>query len=271
MKIIRYSVCALFACLFATWVVWYVHMLATGKNVPRSSNVAKTNAVSAVEHIMDEDEEGDEVQKKSIDLADIDPDGKTQYPSDDELEKMITEGTKESIEQLEEFLQEIAFDEKWKEMSRAYGVLTSISDWHTNVSEEVQAAYISALKDFTPLSIPEVIPFLGSDYEDVKDTAQSEISDFIDDSEDDNLIAGLIVSISSLVEDEDFADRIVLKIDSMDSEIAAITMIGLMRNGTEVIKNSLRENMEFITDQEEMTPEAVLKWAAENKLDDEDN
>lgn len=271
MKIIRYSVCILFAGLFAAWVVWYVHMLSTGGNAPVVKTAhAKTNVVQTVEADYDEDEETDEVQKKSLSLSDLDTSGIKQYPSDDELEKMITAGTKESIEQLEEFLREISFDEKWKEMARACEVLTSVRDWHTNVSEEVQMAYLSALKDFTPLSIPEVIPFLGSDYEDVKDNAQTEISDFIDDSEDDNLIAGLIVSISSLVEDEDFADNLVLRIESMDTEIAALTMIGVMRNGTGVIKNSLKENMEFITDQEEMTPEAVLKWAAESKLDDED-
>ena len=128
MKIIRYSVCILFAGLFAAWVVWYVHMLSTGGNAPVVKTAhAKTNVVQTVEGDYDEDEETDEVQKKSLSLSDLDTSGIKQYPSDDELEKMITAGTKESIEQLEDFLREISFDEKWKEMARACGSSNGLS------------------------------------------------------------------------------------------------------------------------------------------------
>jgi hypothetical protein len=114
-----------------------------------------------------------------------------------------------------------------------------------------------------------VIPFLGSSHEDVAELAMTEIKDYIDDSEDENTIATLIVRLSSVVNDEDFAEDLVLKIDSLDTGIAAITMLGMMRNGTETIKKSLSENMEYITDQTEMTEEAILNWAVSKKSDDE--
>lgn len=210
------------------------------------------------------DDEDSETGKTSIGIGDIDTE--SGGDSGPDLSALIASN---NVEEVEEVLNSIAFDEKWTAMENALEVLYSIDGWTTNVSGEIQMAYVSALKDFMPMSCSEYIPFLLSGDEDVKETVSEEIVDYIRDLEDEHFAASLIVKFSPLVEDSDFADGLVLKIESMDAELAALAMIGVIRNGSSQMKESLKESMEFITDQPEMTEQAVLKWVAEQKDDGE--
>ena len=210
------------------------------------------------------DDEDSETGKVSIGPGDIDTE--SGGDSEPDLSALIASN---NVEDVEEVLNSIAFDEKWTAMENALEVLYSIDGWTTNVSGEIQMAYVSALKDFMPMACSEYIPFLLSSDEDVKETVSEEIVDYIRDLEDEHFAASLIVKFSPLVKDSDFADGLVLKIESMDAELAALAMIGVIRNGSSQMKESLRESMEFITDQPEMTEQAVLKWVAEQNDDGE--
>lgn len=202
--------------------------------------------------------------RRSIGLNDIDFSGGSPATSSRELHGLIASN---NVEDVEDVLNSIAFDEKWTAMENALEVLHSIDGWTTNVPSGIQMAYVSALKDFMPMSCSEYIPFLLSGDEDVKEAVSEEIAGYIQDLEDEHFAASLIVKFSPLVKDSEFADGLVMKIESMDAELAALAMIGVIRNGSSQMKESLRESMEFITDQTEMTEQAVLKWVAEQKDD----
>ena len=256
---------------------WYAVPLSTGqkpggrgKDIPS----VKTNTVqfSEEDHETDDDEDeatDDKHGKARINPSDLDLKSKKQYPSDEEYAKMIVSKDEKTMDLLDDILRDIAFDEKWSEMSRAVEVLNSIDGWQTNVTEETQLSFLSALKDFMPFAAAEVVPFLASSHEEVREMSMSEMADFIDDSDDDNLIASLIVKLSSLVDDSDFADSLVLKIDNMETDVAALTMLGIIKNGSDAFKKSLAENIEFITEQTEVSEEAILKWAVEKKKTEE--
>lgn len=256
--------------------IWYVVPLSTGqKSGGRGKDIpsVKTNTVQFLEddHETDDDEDEamDEHGKVRINPSDLDLKSKKQYPSDEEYAKMIVSKDEKTMDLLDDILRDIAFDEKWSEMSRAVEVLNSIDGWQTNVTEETQLSFLSALKDFMPFAAAEVVPFLASSHEEVREMSMSEMADFIDDSDDDNLIASLIVKLSSLVDDSDFADSLVLKIDNMETDVAALTMLGIIKNGSDTFKKSLAENIEYITEQTEVSEEAILKWAVEKKKTEE--
>jgi len=212
------------------------------------------------------DGEDSETGKVSIGIGDIDTE--SGGDSGPDLSDLIASN---NVEEVEEVLNSIAFDEKWSAMENALEVLHSVDGWTTNVPSGIQMAYVSALKDFMPMSCSEYIPFLLSSDEDVKEAVSEEIAGYIQDLEDEHSAASLIVKFSPLVKDSEFADGLVMKIESMDAELAALAMIGVIRNGSSQMKDSLRDSMEFITDQPEMTEQAILKWVAEQKDDDYSN
>ena len=257
--------------------IWYVVPLSNGQKSGEGKDIpsVKTNTVQFSEDDYetedDEDEATDEHGKVRINPSDLELKSKKQYPSDEEYAKMIASKDGKITDILDDILRDIAFDEKWSEMSRAVEVLNSIDGWETNVTEETQLSFLSALKDFMPFAAAEIVPFLASSHEEVREMSMSEMTDFIDDSDDDNLIASLIVKLSSLVDDSDFADSLVLKIDNMETEVAALTMLGIIKNGSDTFKKSLAENIEFITEQTEVSEEAILKWAAEKKTEKTDD
>lgn len=258
----------MYTVLLGGFILYVVPLTRNQK--PHNGSTAGTNVVQYVEADDDyetdyeTDDDNDEIQKRPIGLKDIDL-GVNKGPSNQELYDLIASN---SVDEVEEFLNNVAFDEKWSEMTRALEVLESRPGWQSKTSSEIQMSYVSALKEFIPLSCAEFIPFLGSEREEVKEAVSEEIVDYIRDLEDEPFAASLIVKLSGVVKDSDFADGLVLKIESMEDEVAAIAMIGIMRNGTQAMKDSLKESMEFITDQPEMTEEAVMKWLVENKGDD---
>lgn len=258
--------------------IWYVVPLSTGQKSGGGKDIPsmKTNAVQFSEEDYETEDDEDEATddehgKVRINQSDLELKSKKQYPSDEEYAKMIVSKDGKIMDILDDILRDIAFDEKWSEMSRAVEALNSIDGWQTNVTEETQLSFLSALKDFMPFAAAEIVPFLASSHEEVREMSMSEMMDFIDDSDDDNLIASLIVKLSSLVDDSDFADSLVLKIDNMETEVAALTMLGIMKNGSDTFKKSLSENIEFITEQTEVSEEAILKWAAEKKTEETDD
>lgn len=250
----KHLACLLYAILLMGFF-WYV-LFVVDDQKPRKGmdSNERTNTVQRVNGSV----------RKSIRLNDIDFSGGSPATSSQELHGLIASN---NVEEVEEVLNSIAFDEKWTAMESALEVLHSIDGWTTNVSSGIQMAYVSALKDFMPISCPEYIPFLASEDDEVKEAVSEEIASYIQDLEDEHFAASLIVKFSPLVKDSDFADGLVLKIESMDAELAALAMIGVIRNGSSQMKESLRESMEFITDQPEMTEQAVLKWVAEQKDD----
>ena len=217
------------------------------RGMKRTRHQQRANATQYVDSSHDDDDEDSETGNVSIGLGDIDTG--SAGDSEPDLSALIASN---NVDEVEEVLNSIAFDEKWTAMENALEVLYSIDGWTTNVSGEIQMAYVSALKDFMPMACSEYIPFLLSSDEDVKETVSEEIVDYIRDLEDEHFAASLIVKFSPLVKDSDFADGLVLKIESMDAELAALAMIGVIRNGSSQMKESLRESMEFITDQPEV-------------------
>jgi len=164
-----------------------------------------------------------------------------------------------------ELIEDAQVDDDWKTIKKIVDAMLAMDKWQDKVSEDVQDAMVDALSDFMPHSFPEMLSFLGSPYEDIREDVLDEAKQAIDECDDEAMVSKLIVSFSSIVEDKGFIESMIMEIDTLEPKHAASAMIGILKNGNEAFKSALANEIEELTDQAELTEEAILKWLEEEE------
>ena len=83
--------------------------------------------------------------------------------------------------------------------------------------------------------------------------------------------AELIKAAAQAMHDRDALDTIFTSISDMRNSLIAETVIDVMKNGTDVAKDLMKEQLEFYTESDIETPEDVQRWLLENPDDPEDD
>jgi len=156
--------------------------------------------------------------------------------------------------------------------------IQSRPNWEKTFSEDVQSAAVDALEACSPKVAPELAGFLASQYEDVVDDALDAFSSMIEELDDDNKKADLIVMLSKAVVDESFIEDVLIEIDVLDPKAKRTAVVGILKNGTAKFKEMLREDIDSLTDDEVKSEadDAKLiaqfeKWSDKEIAEDEDD
>ena len=175
------------------------------------------------------------------------------------------------LDTLERFLEYLREKDDWRKMKAVADSLFSIPNWGSKVTEDAQDYVLDAISEYTPKTLPELLGFLESPYEDVREDALDELADSIEESENEAEMGRLIVQLSQTIEDADFAERMAEHIDMMDDANAAgDTMRGIYEKGNAVFKKALVETFGDIFETEEKVNENITKWVNEQNGEDED-
>ena len=156
--------------------------------------------------------------------------------------------------------------------------IQSCPRWEKTFSEDVQSAAVDAIESFSASMASELAGFLASPYEDVVDDTLDAFSSLLEEIDDDNKKAELIVTLSKAVEDSSFIEDVLIEIDILDPKAKRTAVVGILKNGTEKFKSMLREDIDSLTD-DEVKPEAddaklieqFEKWSDREIAEDEDD
>lgn len=174
------------------------------------------------------------------------------------------------LDTLERFLEFLREKDDWRKVKSVADALFSVEDWKSRVTEEAQDYVLDAVSEYTPKTLPELLGFLESPHEDIRDDALDELASTIEESEDDVAMGRLIVQLSQTIEDEDFAIRMADHLDMMDDvDVAANTMREIHRRGNPVFKRALADAFEEIFEVDGNVEENISNWLKENKEEDD--
>ena len=180
------------------------------------------------------------------------------------------------LDTLERFLDYLREEDDWRKMKMVADSLFSIPGWGSRVSEDAQDHVLDAISEHTPHTLPELLGFLESEYEDVREDALDEIADAIEESEDEKGMCSLISMLSDTVDNLDFAERMIVHMDMMDlTHDVSNAMMHILSKGTPAFKKALSD---FLIDGEyaeknEKTALAygVGEWLSERLAEEADD
>ena len=194
------------------------------------------------------------------------------------------EGLKETEDdRLEDLLDEITDDEDWPRMKKLARSLTAGDEWTEKLSEDAQSNLLDALSDFGAKALPEMVGFLASPYENVREDALNAIDGTLQDMEEKDA-AESIAMMARVVTDEDAIAAMLAEIDSFEPENAAAAILGIAKDGTPEFKEALKEELDDLLEREaddpvfaegeafgfEKAEAAVLKWLDECREEKKD-
>lgn len=177
------------------------------------------------------------------------------------------------IEELERFLDWLREKDDWRKVKSMAEAMFLMKDWRNTVSEDAQELMLDMVSEHTPHTIPELLGFLESAYDDIREDALAEMADAIEDSEDEKGMCSLISMLSDTVDNSEFAERMIEHLDMMDlTHDVSNAMMHILSRGTPAFKRALTDFLidEEYTDRNEKTALAngVGKWLSE-RLEEE--
>ena len=131
---------------------------------------------------------------------------------------------------------------------------------------------IEALGWFDKKTIPEMFGFLGSDSEDVRESAADEILDALDDSSlSDREISSMLVNMAKVLNDEDILDDAFASFMDMRNSVAVQTIKEISLTGTPTAQKLMADVIEDVTDKDDIrTFKQLDDWLQANPDDEDD-
>lgn len=205
------------------------------------------------------------------------PDEEQQFKTwnDDITNMTMTALMNNDIEELERFLEWLREKDDWRKIKSVAEATFLVKDWRSTVSEDAQELVMDILSEYTPHTMPELLGFLESAYDDIKEDALAEMADAIEESEDEKGMCSLISMLSNTVDNPEFAERMIEHLDMMDlTHDVSNTMLHILSRGTPAFKQALSEFLidEEYADRNEKTALAngVGKWLSERLAEEAD-
>lgn len=205
------------------------------------------------------------------------PDEEQQFKAwdDDITNRTWTALMNNDIEELERFLEWLREKDDWRKVKSMAEAMFLMKDWRNTVSEDAQELMLDMVSEHTPHTIPELLGFLESAYDDIREDALAEMADAIEDSEDEKGMCSLISMLSDTVDNSEFAERMIEHLDMMDlTHDVSNAMMHILSRGTPAFKRALSEFLidEEYADRNEKTALAygVGKWLSERLAEEAD-
>ena len=206
------------------------------------------------------------------------PDEEQQFKAwdDDITNRTWTALLNNDIEELERFLEWLREKDDWRKVKSMAEAMFLMKDWRNAVSEDAQDLMLDIVSEHTPHTIPELLGFLESAYDDIREDALAEMADAIEDSEDEKGMCSLISMLSDTVDNSEFAERMIEHLDMMDlTHDVSNAMMHILSRGTPAFKRALSEFLidEEYADRNEKTALAngVGKWLSERLAEEADD
>ena len=195
---------------------------------------------------------------------------------DDITNMTLTALMENDIEELERFLDWLREKDDWRKVKSVAEAMYLVKDWRKNVSEDAQDCIMDILTEHTPHTLPELLGFLESAYEDIREDALDEIADAIEESEDEKGMCSLISMLSDTVDNAEFAERMIEHMDMMDlTHDVSNAMMHILSKGTPAFKKALSDFLidgEYAEKNEKTTlAYGVGKWLSERLAEEADD
>lgn len=195
---------------------------------------------------------------------------------DDITNMTLTALMENDIEELERFLDWLREKDDWRKVKSVAEAMYLVKDWRKNVSEDAQDCIMDILTEYTPHTLPELLGFLESAYDDIREDALDEIADAIEESEDEKGMCSLISMLSDTVDNLDFAERMIEHMDMMDlTHDVSNAMMHILSRGTPAFKKALSDFLiegEYAEKNEKTTlAYGVGKWLSERLAEEADD
>ena len=196
----------------------------------------------------------------------------------------VDENLKETEDdRLEDLLDEITDGEDWPKMKKLVQSLTARGKRLEALSEDAQSNIVDALSDFGAKALPDIVGFLASQYESVREETLNAIDGVLQEMEEKEA-SEYIAVMSRAVSDEDAVSAMLADIDSFEPENAATAMLGIAKDGTAAFKLALRDELDDLLDRDlddpvfreeeefsfEKAKTAILKWLDERRKEEKD-
>lgn len=140
------------------------------------------------------------------------------------------------------------------------------------IPPSVRIRAIEACGWFGAQTLPEIIDSMVDANEEVRQMSIEQYQTALEDPKfGDYDRAELIKAAAQAMHDRDALDTIFTSITDMRNSLIAETVIDVMKNGTDVAKDLMKEQLEFYTESDIETPEDVQRWLSENPDDPEDD
>ena len=213
------------------------------------------------------------VQKSSFTESEITEFSSIESDITNKVAKILIDNDLDTLERFLEFLRE---KDDWRKVKSVADALFSVEDWKSRVTEEAQDYVLDAVSEYTPNTLPELLGFLESPYEDIQDDALAELADSIEESEDEKGMCSLISMLSGTVNNAEFAERMIEHMDMMDlTHDVSNAMMHILSKGTPAFKKALSDFLidEEYADKNEKTALAygVGKWLSERLAEEADD
>ena len=195
---------------------------------------------------------------------------------DDITNMTLTALMENDIEELERFLDWLREKDDWRKVKSVAEAMFLVKDWRKNVSEDAQDTIMDIVSEYTPHTLPELLGFLESAYEDVREDALDEIADAIEESEDEKGMCSLISMLSDTVDNAEFAERMIEHMDMMDlTHDVSNAMMHILSKGTPAFKKALSDFLidgEYANKNDKTTlAYGVGKWLSERLAEEADD
>ena len=195
---------------------------------------------------------------------------------DDITNMTLTALMENDIEELERFLDWLREKDDWRKVKSVAEAMYLVKDWRKNVSEDAQDTIMDIVSEYTPHTLPELLGFLESAYEDVREDALDEIADAIEESEDEKGMCSLISMLSDTVDNVEFAERMIEHMDMMDlTHDVSNAMMHILSKGTPAFKKALSDFLidgEYANKNDKTTlAYGVGKWLSERLAEEADD
>lgn len=122
---------------------------------------------------------------------------------------------------------------------------------------------VAALGQFGAQALPELVPFLADEDEDVRSDAMEEWSAALSEIDDDNTRISAAELAMKSIADEDALETISSEYIGIDEKLAVESLVRIIESGWEKGAAKARETYEFVTGEEWTGREAAEKWLAE--------
>lgn len=114
-----------------------------------------------------------------------------------------------------------------------------------------------------------LIDFMTDADPEISESALDAFEDSLNDFDmSDYVRAELLKTVLKAVNDTDRIESMISSLDNMRNSVKADTIISLMETGTDNVKATMKEELEFYTDMDITTVDGVRQWKADNPDDE---
>ncbi len=269
MKNVKFMVAGLAVALICMGVA-YVHFAGEGETGPSDAPTGVRRADAKAQ---------DRATRKRVRAARIakaakkpvDEVVKREKPSfelDDADEAALTTEQRALIEAIRKALDE----DDHKTVLALVQKLQKAKEWPDGIPLPIRRAALEAVSWIGMSALPEIAGFLGDgDKEVVADAIEAYESALIEANGDRELSA-VVTAAAAVIADADAMDSILMSLNEMRPSVAVATIKQIWATGTDAAKAALREAIEFLTGEENITtPEQLDNWYNDPSGDNRDD